>query len=480
MLALLTTVATGCGGRAAPPTVVGAAAPPAPAFVPVEPPAIAPVAPAVDWAALDLRQESALLAAWQRLGLRGDSWEATLAEVPDDPALLQALSLAQLHHADLACPSQGRATGCADDPGVFEAAPEAGWDDPCLQRQLALWSVAQLEWPDLAAEPALLLRLVTRPRDVDLAAAALEATEDMPTELKVQLITAAVEAGNEAAIGAALHYLPLEELRALALRLHLEEAFALLVAEPDEATFLAAVRDEQLASATRIALIDELLALAEAADATHLEADAAALAPDLSDLQVAHALGARAWKRRLGWPLTAALTALVRQGEPLTAAHAARTLSVLGHADPLRLLGAPRSPDELIRQLRLRYALDASVQPLLAPRGLEVTEQLRTPPELAPDQGGAPDDDGDGDPWLQTTQRRVDVDGDSYLPFGEQLLDPGQRCGDGRCVSRDATVISFDAIRRGAGYVLRGITRNDPGQCGDASALLLRTPLAAP
>ena len=482
--ALACVLAASCGGRVTPTTATVPArgtAPPVAMAAASEPVPETARPSAVDWTTLDFRSDESALAAWRQLGLRGDAWEYELDKIPDEPALLQALALAQLRHANLDCKSQVTAGGCGEDPGVFDVSPSATWDDPCLQRQLALWSVAQLEWPDLAAEPDLVVRLVTRPADVDLATAVLESTVDMPTDLKLRLIIAAVGAGNEAAVGVALNYLPLDELRAVALTLHLEEAFALLVAEPDDATFRAAILDEQLAAATRIMLIDELVAAASASEAPLIDAEASALGTSLTGEQADQALRARGWKRRQRWPLAQDLVTILRTAESLTAAHAATALAVLGSPDPLRLLTPPRTPEELVRQLRLRYRRGESVASLLAPGGLEITEQVRTPRSLAPDRGTPgpgdatdDDDDGDGDPWLDTSQAQVAVGADSFLPFGEQLIEPDVVCRGVACRSNDATVITFDAVRRGSGYVLRGITRNDPGECTPPAEFLLR------
>ena len=306
----------------------------------------------------------------------------------------------------------------------------------------------------------------------------------MPTDLKLRLITAAVGAGNEAAVGVALTYLPLDELRAVAVTLHLEEAFALLRAEPDDATFRAGIRDEQLAAATRALLIDDLVTAAIGADAELSDGDSLAVPAKLSDEQAARAAAARTWKRRQRWPLVVDLTAVLTTGEAITAAAAATGLEQLGCPDPMRLLAAPRTPEELVRQLRLRYRRDEPVTTLLAPGGLEVTEQVRTPASLAPDRAAMAseleEDDGDGDPWLDTSQLQVPFGADSYLPFGEELMEPDVLCRGSACRSSDATVISFDAVRRGGSYVLRAITRNDPGECTPATEFLLRSKAGRP
>lgn len=408
------------------PTPAPAPAAVAPATAAPPPPAPAQpllAAPAIDWAAIDLADEAAVLRAWQALDLRGRTWELTLEAVPDEPALLQALATTQLRHANLDCPSQGRAAGCAPDPGVYAAAPDATWVDPCLQRELALWSVAQLEWPDLAAEPELLRRLVSRRGDPDLAAAVLDAMSDLPTALQVELITAAVAAGNRAATVQAVGRLPPEEVPALALALDLDDAFTMMTPATDGAAMRAGMLDAGLQPLTRVAL---MRALVEAARAAEDPAPA----------------------------LRAELRALARQATPIVAATALHELALLGEARPGRLVPPPRTTAELVRQLGMRALAGEPLGALAAPGGVEAVTIAADPlqPDAAPTRSTAR--------WLATEE----------VPFGEAFITAAGTCVGATCQAAAGATLAVETTRRSGHLALKRVTRTDAVACPPAPA----------
>lgn len=199
------------------------------------------------------------LTQWRNTGVTGASFQQQLDAIPDDLELRRAMALALLRGGSLVCEDVVEQYMCGDSYFEFAPlAPTATFDDPCLRRQLALWSLQQLDGADAAELTDVLVELVSlRAPETELqpAAFALLASDD--DVMRLALIRHAEEplAESEAAL------LESSQARVFAARdLHLDSAFALLEPDRHHATMVAGLNDEALSSDTRSALITQLAA----------------------------------------------------------------------------------------------------------------------------------------------------------------------------------------------------------------------------
>lgn len=382
----------------------------------------------VDWSAVRLASDADALALWQRIAPTGLDWELRVAEIPDERAIVGPLALAQLRHADLSCASVGRNVGCTADPGVYEVAPTATWADPCLQRELALWSVAQLGMPDFVPHQDLLLKLVSRPADDDLADAVLSTLEDAASSLRLRLMVAALAAGNRGAVEANLEGLPTDVLSALLLEHHVDGVLERLDVDAMPQTILTAARDRQLAATTQSNALSDLV---------HWLADRDPEAPPTNVSR---------------GDVVLALRQAVADAPCPTATHALELLEELGVqvAAPRRA----RTPAEWRRVACIREALGAPLVSLFAAAGVRTTERLSPLPD---DDGAAAPDLITHDDWAPAELAEV--------PFGDELFAASTRCRAERCRTAAGDWLTLTFARKGGALRLGAIELHAPGRC---------------
>lgn len=360
----------------------------------------------IDWTKVALTDDAAARAVWRRIAPTGTDWDDKLQEVPAQAA--RPLALAVLHGGQFLCTRP--ATGDCARPAYEVDAPAetAGFDDPCLRRLLALWSLDQLEAGDLPAIRDALLEIAQLPPpESQLVEAAIRAVPETDQDTRLALLARAWRAGQRELVGGALGGFDEPHLVAAVRDHHIDPALEILSAEGDRALYLAAVNDDALAARARITAIGDLVALA-AASADKLPAD-----------------------------LTAALVTATRARDCSVAAAAARALAQ--HGDRRFVPKRPRTASTalLMRSLCVLASYEALLdndEPSLVPdyvpkRGLERMTITFDP--LSDD-----DPDGDGDPHTSHTAELVPR-AEVVLPELEDLVRAMQHCTGTICVSDD-------------------------------------------
>jgi hypothetical protein len=393
----------------------------------------------IDWEKVDLTDDAAALAVWQRIAPTGADWDDKLQEIPAKAA--RPLALAVLHGGQFLCTPP--ATGDCARPAYDVAAPAetAGFGDPCLRRLLALWSLDQLEAGDLPAfRDALLAIVQLPPPESQLVEAAIRAVPETDQDTRLALLVRAWRAGQHELVGGALGGFDETHLVA-AVREHIDPALEILSAEGDRAVYLAAVNDDALAPRARTAAITDLVALATQTSAA---------------------------SPRLPADLTAALVTATRAKDCSVAAAAARALAQ--HGDPRFVPRRPRtaSTAQLMRAVCVLASYEALLgndEPSLVPgyvpaRGLERMTISFDP--LSDD-----DPDGDGDPHTSHTAELVPR-AEAVLPEIEDLVRAMQHCTGAICVSDDHE-FRFVWQRSGGDMLLSRIELADRPPCPPAA-----------
>lgn len=360
----------------------------------------------IDWSATPLATDADALAVWAKIAPTGADWEEKLDEVPAH--VVRPLAVAMLRAGGFTCAAPPAPASECTVPrhDVPEPAPAADLADPCLRRLLALWSVAQLEGPDLPkVADALRAIAAIPPPESQLVAAALDAIPSRDQAQLLSLIVIASAAGQRDVTDGAVGRLDEAHLIEAATRFHVPGALEVLSAEGHRATYLAAVTDEALPAASRTRALADLLATG-AADAK--------LAPDLS----------------------AALVKATASKDCAVAAAAARALEERGDRRFVPTRPRTRSPEAMMRAL----CVLASYEPL-RPDGPSLLASYVPPKGLERvlveyDALSETDEDGDGDPH---TRRSIDLipRAELALPEGEDLSRAMQRCTGTVCKSAD-------------------------------------------
>lgn len=371
---------------------------PAPGPVPLDPPRRLL---AIDWRHRIVTTDAEALALWRDIAPTGADWAARLDEVPVEYD--RTLAIALLRAGNFACAPPPATGDCA--PRVFEVpdpADTAGLDDPCLRRQLALWSLQQLEDEDIpSVMDALRTFAAMPPPEAALPAAALAAVATDDPARRLELIGLAARAGQHEIAGAGTGGLDEPELIAAVIRYHVGGALEVLDAEAHRAAFVAAVTDDAIPAPARAQAITELAAVA------------GPLAPEVRAALV------RATAAADCTVAAAAASALARHGDRRYLPRPGRTGPAMMRA--LCVLASyedDRGPDE-----------PALLPGFVPARGLEQIE-------VAYDALSDTDDDGDGDPHTTHTRALVPRDG-LVLPEGEDLVRAMRRCTGTTCTSRD-------------------------------------------
>lgn len=365
----------------------------------------------IDWTKVDLAGDEASLAVWRRIAPTGADWEDKLQEIP--AAAARPLAIAVLHGGRFSCTRP--ATGDCARPAyeVDPPADTAGFDDPCLRRLLALWSIDQVEDGDLATvKDALLAIAALPPPESELVAAAIHAVPETDQDTRLALIAKAWRAGQRDLVGNPIGALDEPHLFAAVRDHHIDSALDILSAEGHRAIYLAAVNDEALGARARTAAI----------------ADLAAVTPPGGPLMRTDKLPA---------DLVAALTTAVKSRDCSVAAAAARALDQ--HGDHRFVPRRPRTANtgQLMRALcvlasyeTMLHNDEGSLVPGYVPaRGLE--RMTITYDALSDDDG-----DGDGDPHTTHTAELVPRD-EAMLPELEDLVRAMQHCTGTICVSEE-------------------------------------------
>ena len=354
----------------------------------------------IDWTKVSLTEDAAAIELWHRIAPTGADWDDKLQEIP--AAAARPLAVAVLRGGNFTCMTPP--TGDCAKP-LYDVPPPAnaaGFDDPCLRRVLALWSIDRIEVDDLpAVKPALLGIAAIPPPESQLVEAAIRAVPEDDRDARLAVLAAAWRAGQYDLVEAAVGGLDEPHLVAAARQHHIAGALDVLTAATHRAVFIAAINDDALEPRARVAALGELVELD------------GKLAPDLR----------------------AALLAAVKARNCSVAASAVRVLDQ--HGDHRFVPRRPRTANigQLMRAMCVLASYEA-LQPsdatsllatYLPARGLERTT-------ITYDPLSEIDSDGDGDPHTAHTADLVPR-GEAVLPELEDLARAMQHCSGSICVS---------------------------------------------
>ena len=318
----------------------------------------------IDWTNVKLANDGEALALWKQIAPTGEDWQQRLDEVPS--TLVKPLALALLREGNFACPIDPP-RGCSHQLTLTATNPDAGLSDPCVRRELALWSLDQLDRDDLPAVRDALKKIVALPPpESQLVADALQLAEPGDQDLRLELLGIAWRAGQRELVNGQFGGFDEAHLLTAATKLHVDGAFDGLSAQTQRMVFLNAVGDDQLQPATRAHVMAELLG------------DQDVLAPDLK---------------------TALIAVATKSVDCEAAAAAAHEL--VAHDVPTYAPSRPRSstPDAIVHGLcvlaayegHLRADQSSPFASFLPARGLELVR-------VTYDAYSDVDTDGDGDP----------------------------------------------------------------------------------
>ncbi|HEX2685010.1 MAG TPA: hypothetical protein VHN14_00250 [Kofleriaceae bacterium] len=356
----------------------------------------------IDWTKVSVMNDADAIALWRRIAPTGTDWEDKLEEIP--AALTPPLAVAVLHGGNFVCTTQPTGDCAKPRYEVDPPAATAGFDDPCLRRLLALWSLAQLDGDGFPAiKDALLGIAAIPPPESQLVASAIHAVPEAEQDTRLAILAIAWRAGQHDLVDSAIGMLDETHLIAAARQHHITSALDVLSAEGHRGVYLAAITDEALATRARTTAIGDLAVLDDK------------LPPDLA----------------------AALIAGVRSKDCTVAATAARVLDQ--HGDHRFVPRRPRTTNtgQLMRAMcvlasyeALQHTDEASLLASYLPaRGLERVT-------ITYDALSDTDDDGDGDPHTTHTAELV-APGEAVLPELEDLIRAMQHCTGTICVSDD-------------------------------------------
>lgn len=356
----------------------------------------------IDWAKVTLTDDAAAIALWRRIAPTGADWEDKLQEIP--AGLARPLAIAVLRGGNVTCAKP--ATGECARPlyDVDRPADTAGFDDPCLRRLLALWSIDKLDDRDLPAIKSALHGIAAiPPPESQLVAAAIHAIPEDDHDARLALLAIAWRAGQRDLVDAAVGALDEAHLIAAVRQHRIAGALDVLSAEGHRAAYLAAIQDEALAPRARTMAIGELVAVDD---------------PMGPDLQAALMVAAKAKDCSVA---AAAARALEQRGDARFIPRRPRTANT---AQLMRAMCVLASYETLQRND------EASLLATYVPaRGLERIA-------ITYDPLSEIDSDGDGDPRTTHTAELVPR-ADAVLPEIEDLVRAMQHCTGAICVSED-------------------------------------------
>ena len=241
-------------------TTTSAAAQPAPvhATSAVADAAPAAVEPQIDWEHVNLVTDDDARALWKRLAPT-QSHPDILHAMPGEDAHKLALEL--LREGNFRCPPVGPlCSGVPQD--MAEVADDAGLDDPCFRREVAVWAIDWLEVDDMRTMRDPLGAILDIPApEIELPATLLNKVRELGLAFDDQLpfIERAWKAGHRDAVNDVLSGLSPSELVQLYRVAHIDSALEMLPASDYRDVFLDAIKDEQLDTSTRATAISDLV-----------------------------------------------------------------------------------------------------------------------------------------------------------------------------------------------------------------------------
>jgi hypothetical protein len=204
--------------------------------------------------------DAAALALWKVVAPTGADYEDRLAAIPADEAIRRPMARALLAEGNVACDKVIDAGACGEEILEFEPLdPKADLGAPCLRRRLALWSIDQLEPADVTGLGEALAGLVAlKEPETELPAAAFAALPAGNDELRLTLLAAAIDADRAALAETESAGLTGDAaIVTAATTLHLDAAVARLDEKRHRGLLLAALADDTLEVATRVAIVDD-------------------------------------------------------------------------------------------------------------------------------------------------------------------------------------------------------------------------------
>ena len=199
--------------------------------------------------------QEAAMAAWRKLAPTGADYQNKLATIPAGE-VAQAMAHALILDNDFHCTEVVEYAECGEEFSEFAPLPDdAGFDNTCLRRRLALWSLERLSSESIAALVEPLTGAVTRPEPT--------------SELAEKILKTGKKAGEPVRMALLLKAdadLVADHLQGLSdaglVRLYRERRIAraveLLSATTHEALLIEALLDDALPHETRAAVLSEL------------------------------------------------------------------------------------------------------------------------------------------------------------------------------------------------------------------------------
>ena len=457
---LLSCVAAGCASPAGhtartlgPPGPPGGASPasttatdsaPDAAAIPSDPASDGYVAPprTIDWASLRFDTRAHASKAWRTIAPTGGDWPELLATAPDDPSLIVALADALLADGNFVCTRYvADVDGCRrPELGVDGPAANAGLDDPCLRRELALWALDELPSDHPSVEQHL-TALVSNPQhDPFLVSRAAEFANALPEPMLLRILAKGKSAGHvgvdEGLAGVA------EATMRKAAAAHIDGAYEMTAADSLTAMFVTGLRDLRLRAETR----------------AHIAADLGAVLDDNGQMPS---------------NVRAALMRAVSDRSPAVAA--AAILALAADREPAALIKRPTrgGARAVAHWLAVLWEVNE-----LSPRA------LTTPGGIALERSSDSPDAGDEFTAESGPRSRMLLDDELALVFSEEVLAelfdallrsdgdpvPGLSCSELTCsLERPDVSIRLEVRKRAGAYELVSIHRHErtlaPGDC---------------
>ena len=212
----------------------------------------------IDWAKVHLASDADALALWQQINPTTDDLAAKLGEIPNDAAITKPLARAMLRGGNFACPSHPVSIRCAPIFELIDTPADATLNEPCLRRELALWSIDQLDDDDAVSVGPELVAIAGLPLpDVALPFAAFDLLPTGPDgdKLTFDMAVAAHRVGRTVPFAG-------ETSPAVLARLlnehHVIEALQHMTMEDSRADLLKALTDPQMPVAARLEIVEEI------------------------------------------------------------------------------------------------------------------------------------------------------------------------------------------------------------------------------
>jgi hypothetical protein len=198
------------------------------------------------------------LALWRKLAPTGADWAAKLAQLPADPSVRRPMARALLAGGHFDCKETEEYGACGDEELAWRSLdPAAGFDDPCLRRELGLWALTDggLTERDIKALlPAAQNLFTLAPPEKELPEALLALSEKFSEPLRLDLLRAGVTNYREL-VEKSINGLSEEALVTLYRELQLDSAALALAPGRHPDVVADALRDGSLSVETRRKLL---------------------------------------------------------------------------------------------------------------------------------------------------------------------------------------------------------------------------------